>query len=346
MLEKYKKDQTELLSHHECSSAVIQNLKRYPSGDNAQPFSFHYNDNDKKIKIFHNNGIAKHELNPDNLSSLIVLGMILQMMEILSKEFHFSYETFLSLDSRIKNNPQQECWCEFKIVYFSRKITNDFFLHVKTNRGGYQNKPISIINLDNGVFLTSRLDKALIKEMSRAEAFFWKNSKLVQNILKWIHLSKKGYNSARAGFYYKEVNISALEVPVIFLLKLKIGIKYFPLMVVEYFYRKKIFNLHKQTENYLFFTGEYESETSLLDLGKVVYKQKYALSKSGITTHPLSILTFPLMFQENFGQKKILSYDFRNLQYDFKKKLKTNQRIAWIFRVGYPINSSGTSNRR
>ncbi len=346
MAEANKVNQITEVVYDLCIERIIENLARYPSGDNSQPFIIVYKSSSRVIEIIHDYTIAQHELNPRNLTSVITLGMIHQMMELMAKEFTFTFKSQSKIGKLNFELKETQCWMEFSDLHFTRPIHEDFFSQVKTNRGEYTNRALGAIDLVEDVYLTNKLEKDLINEISLAAFFFGENKKVVKDVLKWIHFSPNEYRRLASGFYFKEVNINFFEIPIIFLLKIKVILMLFPLGIIRFFFSQKITKIHAATENYLVFVGDYKDANSLYELGKKVYRLKFQLASRGITSHPLSLLTFPHLFHENFGTEKLFTYDFNRIQTIFQDKIKSRKRISWILRVGYPKVDLQISRRR
>lgn len=326
---------------------IVKNLARYSSGDNAQPFDFVVNLQEQKIDINHNQEIAKHELNPNNLTSVITYGMIIQMIEEQSLAFNFSYtaKSHFIVDGIFLD--KVECWGTIRFAQFQQEIKNNFFNAVVTNRFPYIGDEVRFPVMSKNIIILNKITGNLLRDFLEIDSLLWSNSRVVRDIFHWIHLSKKKYDMAKTGFHYSELNLNYLEAFFLVLLKNKLILAVIPECLIRLFHKVKTKSVLNQTPHYICFTNKIEKIEDLISLGKEVFHVKFILAKEGIVTQPLTILTLPYLFEKNFNIKKIFDYDFENFQKKLKLKSKHNfDEVCWIFRAGYPKKFLPLSKRK
>lgn len=345
MDEKYKENLNKVNPNN--LIRIIENISRYSSGDNSQPFDFIANVPEQKIYINHNQKIAQHELNPNNLTSVLTYGMIIQMIEELSLAFNFSYTTKLNFLINGQCLDKVECWAEVSFGQFKQDVKSNFFNAVVTNRLPYKNVEVKFPVMNKNVFILNKLDGKILREILKIDSLLWSNAKVVSDIFHWIHLNKKKYDMAKTGFHYSELNLSYIEAFFLVILKNKFILALIPEYFIRLFHQVKTKSVLNQTPHYICFTNKIEKIEDLISLGKEVFHVKFILANEGIVTQPLTILTLPYLFEKNFKIKKIFQYDYRYFQKELKLKTKNNfDEISWIFRAGYPKKTLPLSKRK
>lgn len=345
MDEKYKKNIDEENPNN--LIRILENISRYSSGDNSQPFDFVVNVVEQKIYINHNQIIAKHELNPNNLTSVLTYGMILQMIEELSLAFNFSYTIKSNFLINGEYIDKVECWGEVSFGRFNEEVKINFFNKVVTNRLPYDNATVNFPSLNKDIFVLSKLDGKILREVLKIDSLLWSNPKVVKDIFHWIHLSKRKYNFAKTGFHYSELNLSYFEAFFLVLLKNQFVLALIPEYFLRLFHQLKTKSVLNQTPHYICFTNKIEKIEDLISLGKEVFHVKFILANEGIVTQPLTILTLPYLFEKNFKIKQIFKYDFENFQKELKLKSKNHfNEVCWILRAGHPKKTLPLSNRK
>lgn len=345
MDEKYKENLSEEPSNN--LIRILENISRYSSGDNSQPFDFVANNPEQKIYIYHNQKIAEHELNPNNLTSVLTYGMIIQMIEELSLSFNFSYTIKSNFIRNGEYLDKVDCWAEVSFDQFKNEVKSNYFNTVVTNRLPYKSDEVKFPSMNKDIFILNRLDGKILNEVLKIDSLLWTNSKVVKDIFHWIHLSKKKYDLAKTGFHYSELNLSYFEAFFLVLLKNKFILNLIPEYLIRLFHQVKTKCVLNQTPHYICFTNKIEKIEDLISLGKDVFHVKFILANEGIVTQPLTILTLPYLFEKNFKINKIFEYDFEIIQKELKSKTKNHfDEVCWIFRAGYPKKILPISKRK
>ncbi|MBC7711785.1 MAG: hypothetical protein H7177_00500 [Rhizobacter sp.] len=330
---------------------IVTNLSRYSSGDNCQPFFFQIDESALTIKIFHDYEIAKHPFNPENLSSILSLGVIVQMMEELSKEYSFKSKFELMINKSNFNSRKRIHWGTFTITGMNQEIPKkNIFLNVVTDRKPYNEIEINLPLLDNDIKIATQLEESEIELILKSEEKTWSTPEHIVAVFEWIFFSYNRYKKLKQGIYYKEANMEFSEALLISSLRSPFLVKILTkLKIVKILALKKTKSVIRKTPNIIGVFAEITSPIDLVEVGKKAFLMKYEFSKKGIVTQPLSSATLPYIYNLlnccDYGS----GAQYKNIQIKFKDKFNNqnkNHHLVWMFRAGTPVSSLPPSLRK
>lgn len=203
MDELYKLNKNERLE-------LLDYCKRYPSGDNCQPFTFNFSEH--ALEITHTPKRGAHNLNPNSIASLISLGTIEYYLE--------SWLNTYSLELIKAYNFTDNHHGIFNASYSFKKINGDINAipspdlricnrnkYTKSHEQFEFSEIFSILDIrfpNIGCYkITSPLKKQLMKYLQVAESYMWKDEKTIHDFLKWLRFK----SPCPEGLYWKNLGI-------------------------------------------------------------------------------------------------------------------------------------------
>lgn len=173
--------------------SIIEQSRYYPSGDNAQPFEFKISDNQLEIK--HVEERAVHAFNPNNISSKLTLGLLLESIAIAANQYQLSFKCEISsnqVDANLtffKNELlKQDPLC----IYQKSRITDRRPYNMEIDLEPIKN----LISADDkiqpkNVYLQkNNLEKELVNFFVKADNIMCTWKKAFFNIAKYIRFDK------------------------------------------------------------------------------------------------------------------------------------------------------------
>ncbi|MCE3269425.1 MAG: hypothetical protein K0R49_1679 [Burkholderiales bacterium] len=329
------------------------------SGDNCQPWRFK-KESANTLLILHDENRAKHLLNPNNISSVIAFGTLVEAIYMGAQSIGYSanYKFMSDFGKKNTNTP----WVE---ISFEKKINdNDFdadaFFTRSVIRNNYQkqaipfdilnNFPINFSDIDTvKISLVNHINDDFIEFSTKVENKWWQNSTMIYDILKWVRWTNKKYIQVRDGMHWSETGCSIFEIPLIWLV--------FKSSTIRNLIKTQMSkNLAKQTQTRLTnsggliaFSTKDQTLQSFFDVGRVAMRSAIKLKELGIVYQPLSLQSFFINQNKiNFDIPEIkLPLEELNAHKDIVRKqfnLENNFLPLWIFRIGYPIKKVTTKS--
>lgn len=289
-----------------------------PSGDNCRPFHFEYIQKTQQLNIIYCKKQAEHILNPNELSSCVSLGMMDYVisncgLKIVFKDINLT---------EIKNDQAIIAQYQFDLNQGKLDLElKDSILNRNTFRFKF-NQKIKQLNLEGLLFLPD-LPNHLESLMLEKEDQIWTNEKIINDIFKWVHLTKTRALDNKLGMYWKELGMTWLEFPFVLLLKYTTGLSILLYKVfINKIIKKHLGKLYSSS-SFIFvpLVSERVEEKSMFELGYLSYQKWLKLTSLGYTLQPLSFYTF-----SDFGNNNIID--------EINSIFKTKYCFFWIFRIG------------
>jgi hypothetical protein len=201
----------------EAIDTIIADAIRSPSGDNAQPWRFHWDG--ERLLVLHAEQLAEHSLNRQNHASMIALGAMLEALRLSASKQNLAIQTQLLFEEKA----MLSAWAEVRFSE-SNQTTDplaSMILSRSTDRRAYQggnlNHLMEEIETIEAEFegckirIQHKTSQDFLNYFLKTEEILWKNSKIVKDLGKWLRLSKKEVSSNSDGMSWKNIGISAIE---------------------------------------------------------------------------------------------------------------------------------------
>lgn len=306
----------------------LEYIKRFPTGDNCQPWAFTIEGN----KIFgkHNPDRAEHILNRSNVACLISLGFLLQYIESAKKQFNVECNIkrteldieieIISSDSstvRIPLDGYQKRFCDRRT--YTSEITGSEVDELKS-----EFKNCKIINYKDQ-------SNDFKKRIMNSEKKIWSVGQLFKDFIKWVHFTKKSYSTSKDGLLPTHLNIGLQDVVMLNLFKrfpalLRFVVKSPIYKVIETINK----SFYKKSHLVVFETPNYENE-SILDTAKTIMSFWVQVQEKGYSLQPMNLILLP------YVDSIMLNADDK----DSKEQIdaisdvfKLNSNPLWVFRIG------------
>lgn len=342
---------TQSLPSEEEISQILEYGKRYPSGDNTQPFHLEQISHNQFDIIYHED-LGRHVLNIENFSSIFALGCLIESLNIGASIYSCKIEiTFLE-----DYGSDKKRWLSFKV--FKTDVAKDSLAEsVKlrhTNRGLFSRqwsdmdqmilKSSIKASLNSSItdFYISRNQPLFTEYILKCEEIFWKQRKIAQDIARWVKLSV--LKNPERGFYWKTLGTTYMEtLALVFSTK----IKYLPPLlekIMIFLSKSKIKKSIDHSAGIIFFSTTTKDKKSLLEVGRAIFRSWLQLTALDYEVQPLSLSTllpFSLPLSKEFNP-----YQEWKEQVFLKQKelyqhlgLKKSQELVWAFRFGKKLSS-------
>jgi hypothetical protein len=342
---------------------ILLIASKSPSGDNLQPWKFLVDEAEKKLSIFYDSKLAKHSFNPEDITSCINFGMMLYLIEqeSLRQGFSFNY-TINEKGLEDINHSLIECSFVGNENTIAPVYSTNTILKRRVGRGLYLKKDLPLetlqelvtnINQNNELVdfkISNVISKNSISCMKKMECAFWNKVEYLQDIFKWVHLTKSSYIKVKRGFHWKELGINPQELSFIYLIKKmpKIAIAIFNLFA-HHLVLNKFSKSLKNSGFALLSLKRRPTVSECFDVGRDVMKVWLKIAELEMVTQPLSIQSFFISFS-NWGiyEKEWPKELTQPLESQFKLDFKVSDDYSpfWLFRFGYAAKSDNTRSLR
>lgn len=307
------------MSKIELVQELVTLLHLTPSGDNCRPFKFQFNHSTDELEIIYDKKIAEHILNTNEISSIITLGMMDYVLNhcdigIIKKEIFFNRFNF---DQSVVAIYQ----LEFKQLIINKNL-KELILSRRTIRSNYDRVECDFN--DHSIYYKDMIPQNLIELMLIKEDDFWSNKNIINDVFKWVHLTKAEANRKKIGLYWRDLGVTIKDYVFIALMKIfpRFGIIIYKAFA-KYFVKSHLRDLYSNSSFIFFPTSSLSNESeSYFNLGAFTYQKWLELTKLGYQLQPLSFYTFFKLNTEN----EIIS--------EINKLFGRNYKFYWIFRVG------------
>jgi hypothetical protein len=334
-----------------------------PSGDNLQPWQFKVDASNNKLDIFYDSELARHSFNPEDISSCINFGMMLYLIEqeALRQGFKLAYQ-INEIGLKNFSHPLIECSFKKSELTVSPLFSTNTILKRRIGRGLYIKKELPLqkiqdlvsgINETNDILefkLTKNMSNSTIGSMKKMEYTFWNKVEYLNDIFKWVHLTKQEYKKVKRGFHWKELGINFSELGFIYLIKKlpNAAIKIFNVFA-HHLVLSKFKKSLKNSGFALLSLKRKPSVSECFEVGRDVMKVWLKIAELEMVTQPLSIQSYFISYS-NWGiYKEEWPQELVNpLEMQFKKDFNVDDGYSpfWLFRFGYAAKSDNTRSLR
>lgn len=337
---------------------ILERALAYPSGDNVQPFSFRWIDD--KLFIFHDEAVARHIINPENLSSIFALGAFLTCLEVSAAADGYA----VAFEKTPEFGFADKAWAS---IVFSKASSNlpmaQLTSHVlsarKTVRDHYSNEKVELSklpartekNTSVKIRYVGALDDDFLGCLLDIEEANWKNANFVRDVFGKVVLSKKQYLTQRYGLYWRDLGVLLIDYPVVFLIKTfpalpkilwPLGFKIFLEMKFKVQMRK--------SAGFALMTVKNIDRDGFFAAGRECCHWWLQITKLGLVAQPLSAATMGIVYAGlyNDGRFHLTQNFLTKIQQQFQWffKLDANETPIWMFRFGIPTKKYESTVRR
>jgi hypothetical protein len=335
---------------------ILAVARTYPSGDNCQPFHFHWNG--QSLDIEYDVARGEHRLNPRHLISWMTLGFLLEALDLAASQLGFSTEAILPPTiSDFQTTPL----LGKTRVFFQRTNRKEdplaqALLQRCTDRRDFSTKPISqesvkalyascaAQNDQSKVTLsliTQPYPAELKKTIFAADALIWNDSRIFGDLLHWMRLSDSDPASACDGMPWRTLGIRPSER------RLLLRLKKYPFLrrlIPPISLRLKSRRILAKQLKYsgaigLFSVSSIDS-TSLIGCGRSAMRSWLSLNSTGNGFHPLTLASFAPFAGQLKAWPAEMNQRYQKL-FDqapeiLKKSFSIEQGMIplWMFRTG------------
>lgn len=195
---------------------IVEAALTAPSGDNCQPWRFHWDGTELKITL--DEIRAKHDLNRANHASLLSLGCVLESISIAAS--HEKWHAAFRLNEDLIKNPGAS------VSFNPAEIAPDDLLPAlslrATDRRKYKKGFIQtrftekILNEAAGfescrLYFQNSYSKEFLEYVISAEGFVWEHQEAHRDFFQWIRFSDRETEQTRDGMSWRNLGINYLQ---------------------------------------------------------------------------------------------------------------------------------------
>ena len=321
---------------------IIDLCRWSPTPDNCQPWTFEWKDN--SLLIFHDDNKSNHPLNPKNVTSILMLGCLLETIQIAASQFGYKISYDLSLE-----NHEHWCTTHFNQTHIeSDPLTNSIQLRC-TDRRVYQKtmptKPFKITTTSFGqsqLHQTQNLSSKLSDYFVESEQFLIQHESILPSVMKWVRFSQKEAFLTKDGFTWKNMLAKIWEVPALRLIR-----KYPQILKIL---RANLKNQHRQrtleqaqsADGFICVSipnKSQQTQMDLVDAGRSMMRIWLELTHQKMAVQPMSLSTLPILFDQMnvmddfFVKNKDLILQGQNILRE-SFQIDQTQIPIWMLRYG------------
>lgn len=309
----------------------IHNVKRFPSGDNCQPWLFTIL-SENSIKITYAPQRDEHELNKNGSVKLIGKGFLLYYIEesakALGHEINIVDEEQTIIVEFTNSSPDlqqkeklvslQERRCDRR--YYDQSL-NEQDKHMLSQLGC--NLICSYIDLPRSV----------LNHIKMSERTFWTSPKILASFMKWLHLSKKEYETEKDGLAYYQVGIKFFEIPIFYFFKKFTKISSLLFKTPVYYSIESKLRLFYKNSTLIIYTFENNRPSYVNNKSKEILDDWCKIQSHGLSYQPMNISSLPYYDKTLSTNKDEQTMGREKLDF-LKKELNLEHDPIWIARVG------------
>jgi hypothetical protein len=303
-------------------------IKRFPTGDNCQCWSFTVTGN--KIKAEHCHETAEHSFNSSNVASLISLGFLLEYIEGAKEALKIDCDVKidgLDLEINVLSETEVQSVCSSN-VYLTRNTDRRTYDSELTKKETQElEESFSNITVVNYNKQSSTIKKMILSR----EKFLWLSHKFYYDFIKWVRFTKSEYEKKKDGMRPAHLHVTPDVTCLLWIFKhsplaLKLFIKsplYIPLkLTTQGFYKKS---------HLIIVEAEDLSDNSILNAARKIMRVWIHQESKGHSLQPMNISVLPYIDKI---RSKIEVTQNENVLNEFKKQLYLKGLPVWVFRVG------------
>jgi UDP:flavonoid glycosyltransferase YjiC (YdhE family) len=328
--------------------SIITAAIQSPSGDNCQPWQFQWNG--ESLLISYDELRGAHSLNRSNHASLLAFGGLLESIKISASQFGL----LTSIQMLVKNTESKLPWAKvqfsnssqnidplaFKLFqrctdrrpYKGGSITDSVFADIKVMANGFKKARIHV---------DGSLSKKIISYFMDSENFLWTNKKIVQDLVKWMRLSRKEFTQSSDGMSWKNMYINVIDA--LFLRVLRTypkSLKFFWNFGLKQKIRMMTKKSLKSSAGLFCITIKKMDAESLCEAGQLAFRAWVMLNAKNYGVQPLTFastsiaeaLSNSLPAATSLKEKDHFLNGFEIVSQSFN--LEKEDLPVWIFRTG------------
>lgn len=324
---------------------IIEDCRWSPTPDNCQPWTFEWKNN--QLEIFHDHKLAEHPLNPNNITSVLMLGCLLETIQISASQFGYKTENEFHIVSH--NDSVHWCTVRFQFSDCSPDPLTKFIKKRCTDRRIYQIKPkfldlnsLKIQINKSQTHVSENITPELLNYIVETEQFLVDHHTILPSVMKWVRFSKKEALQTKDGFTWKNMLAKIWEVPALMLIRKKPGILKILRSSLKSQHRERTLLQLQSAQGFVCVSIPRLSQQPKSDLaqaGRCMQRCWLELTKNEFGVQPLSLSTLPILFRHNksiddFFKKNepIIQAGDEILTKHFN--IDNTQIPVWMFRFG------------
>ena len=298
-------------------------IKRFPTGDNAQPWEMRIENNTVYFHYSYKRGYHPYNRahSVDRISLVFLNEYIKEASEVMSFKYkfesidNFSYIlTFITEPQRIDYSSHP-----FYLRRTDRRYYDDF---VKLTDKDIKNTGISKI------IYPSEMSDELKVFFKASEKRFWSDPDVLKHFFKWVHLSMNSYKKNQDGIFYKEIHIAFHDLPAMYMVKYisKLAALLFktPMFLYVYYQIKKFY---KNSTFIFYYDQDFDQ-----DVTHIIRDWVY-LQEQGYSYQPMNLLSLPLYDDYSNHKLKDKTKSLESIK-KIQKILATDKVVLWTARIG------------
>ncbi|MCK6598930.1 MAG: hypothetical protein L6Q37_11245 [Bdellovibrionaceae bacterium] len=324
-----------------------------PTGGNSKPFIWEWKN--KSLIIYHDESLDKHYLNRNKHTSLLALGCLLTSVEVAA--------SFLNLHSTCKvNETTLTSQIDFeKLLVNSSKVESlkalfPFLELRSTYRGQFQADPRPLLHekfhiVEKQSSTTSvelkkhdQMLPSFLHYFIKAESYLWYQKMATKDFIREVRFFSKKNNKTVRGISSYELGISLADQTLLFLLKNLPSVLSFirKIPLLNFSFVKSSKQTFKNA-NFFLVRSNLETNSSLIDAGKLAMQTWLELESKGYKAQPLSFSSIPVLDactqslpKDTLESFKIFYEEQAPKELDKNFLFHKSLTPVWILRFGKP----------
>ena len=322
-----------------------------PTPDNCQPWSFSFED--EVLRIHHDKELSSHSLNPQQLTSFLMLGCYLETLRLSARTYGFDTQEQIDVDHL--KDLEKSIWARVRFVESSEGV-RDFSQAIKnrtTDRRLFKGGDLETLGFDSSLSqylaesavqfsVVSKLDSHTLEEIVNSEAVLLDHPNILPQVLKWVRFTDKEKNRSRDGLSLKNLLVNFWEVPFLFLIKTYKASLFLFRPFIKRDHKKRVRQQIKSSAGLVCVSIPFPDRLELKDLlqaGRIMLRAWLHLTENGYSAQPISLATLPIMFSR-FNVNDAFFESIKPLTLKREQVLKEKMHLAqdyfpvWMLRAG------------
>ncbi len=340
---------------------ILQSLPTIPTADNTQPWkvSFQSSGLNLFVDLYHTGSLAQHTLNSFGVASIFSMGFVIETFELIGKKcgyklnVKFQQESWSKLDSDLMVPV-----AKLSFVFDRKTILNTQEANLleqlavrHTNRNVYKqhtwsddvfaqlNKSSNLS--DSKITYFSTKTNSVINYIAQTESIMWKESNILNQILKWIRFTDQDVKSHKNGLNGNGLGFHGLEWNIVkFVTQNKVVLNLVRPFISKIIGPMKTKIQLKSSTALAAVSVKTVNLESLVQSGRLMMKQWLLLTQMGYAIHPYTLGSLNIFNLKNHTLADVLQKKHLSLLQKgdslFKKVLglSDSESVVFFFRLG------------
>lgn len=327
---------------------IIQSAIQSPSGDNAQPWRFHWDG--EKLEVLYSKEAGRHVLNRQERVSILTLGTVIESIKIAASQFSLVAMPKLVLSNESDLSVWAEVRFSFASIYPDRLVP--MIARRATDRrpfhGGQFDEDLlqKIQEIESEfpgyrIHIQTKPGRTFMNYYLKAEGLFWQNKNVVRDLSKWLRLTKKEVSRSNDGMSAKNAGMNPVEALSFRLFRI------FPILPKILWHlgfggavKAKMKKGVQSSAGLICITAPTSGYESLYKVGQIGYRVWLLLNANRFGVQPLSYCSFSVAdFQAGVFDQDQDAAEFKLFKHgqDVLKEtfqLADQETPVWVFRTG------------